>query len=85
METFLILMQLRGFPVSLVTSFARVLGGKRAVVGTVWKQGSQHLRSGPLSPRQHAVLPRHLLNKQDYSDEQRRPCLLPMSRYFGGD
>lgn len=51
-----------------------------------WKQGSQYLHRGPLSLWQRAVLHRHCpLSKQDYIDEQRQACLLPVSRYFGGD
>lgn len=51
-----------------------------------WKQGSQYLQRRPLSLWQCVVLHRHCpLSKQDYIDEQRQACLLPVSRYFGGD
>lgn len=42
---------------------------------TIQEAGITDLRSGPLSP----------LNKQDYPEEQRRPCLRPVSGHFGGD
>lgn len=54
METFLILMQFRGFPVSLVTSFARVSGGGGAKEASCRRYG---MEAGITASPEWAVIP----------------------------